>query len=156
MNEYCIAMNEMSLFAFYRGFQHFVLYIFYHQTFVVNSVYLDENLKFPYPSVNCVKSLMQPVLFSDGFSARINNDFKILILDVQILGTLSFIHKNRKLVFFFSFAFLKARLVQTEQDRVVCLRSRRRRHLASSCFWHFAWRGKNFPDVIKYQNKFLA
>jgi hypothetical protein len=46
---------------------------------------------------------MQPVLFSNEFSARINSlqSFKILRLEAQILGSLHFIHKNKKKFFAF-------------------------------------------------------
>lgn len=48
--------------------------------------------------MNCVKSLMQPVLFFNEIlpePATILKSFKILRLPIQILSSLYFIHKNK-------------------------------------------------------------
>lgn len=131
MNECCIAMNEMCLFALFQILTFCDIYC--HQIYNVNMVYLKRNLTFSYPLRNCVKSLMQPVLFSNEYSARTNRDSSIVQnFNIGSSNSEQFMFYSRKQKKFS--AFLMAKLVQIKQDRIVSLRSRRPRHLAVVVF----------------------
>lgn len=108
MNENCIAVNERPCLPF-EGDLAFCI----TQACDANIVYFSRNLAFPCPLMNCVRSLMQPVLFPKEFSARIESrqSFKILGLAVQILVR-SYLFPKAKRSFFCCFFFGRPLLEQ--------------------------------------------